>query len=106
MFAEIREPIRSLTHKAGVVSLWENDEELCYRSRDAKMPKFVELPPGLHQFEFKVIRVRAGKSTWFQREMDLKEGEILVALCDPVQSNVFYRRSPDRDTWVVGVISP
>ncbi|WP_405526885.1 hypothetical protein OG426_30775 [Streptomyces canus] len=106
VFAEIREPLRSLTYKAGIVSLWENGDELCSRSRDAKMPKFVELPPGLHQFEFKVIRVRAEKSTSFQRAVDLKEGEILVALCDPVQSNVFYRRSPDMDTWVVGVLSP
>ncbi len=106
MFAEIREPLRSLTYKAGVVSLRENGVELCSRSRDAKMPKFVELPPGAHRFEFKVLRVRAGRSSLFQRVVDLEEGEILVALCDPVQSNVFYRRSPDADTWEVGVVSP
>ncbi|WP_149830196.1 hypothetical protein [Streptomyces tailanensis] len=106
MFAEIREPLRSLTYKAGVVSLWENGIELCSRSRDTKLPKFVELPPGAHRFEFKVLRVRAGKSTSFQKAVDLKEGQILVALCDPVQSNVFYRRSPDADTWEVGVVSP
>ncbi|MBA2807848.1 hypothetical protein E0500_010605 [Streptomyces sp. KM273126] len=106
MYAEIREPLRSLTYKAGVVSLWENGVELCSRSRDTKMPKFVELPPGAHTFEFKVIRVRAGKSSSFQKVVDLDEGEILVAVCDPVQSNVFYRRSPDADTWVVGVLTP
>ncbi|WP_258572730.1 hypothetical protein [Streptomyces sp. KM273126] len=106
LYAEIREPLRSLTYKAGVVSLWENGVELCSRSRDTKMPKFVELPPGAHTFEFKVIRVRAGKSSSFQKVVDLDEGEILVAVCDPVQSNVFYRRSPDADTWVVGVLTP
>ncbi|MFF8989461.1 hypothetical protein ACF09H_05710 [Streptomyces sp. NPDC014983] len=106
LYAEIREPPRSLTYKAGVVSLWENGVELCSRSRDSKMPKFVELPPGAHTFEFKVIRVRAGKSSSFQRVVDLDEGEILVAVCDPVQSNVFYRRSPDADTWVIRVLSP
>ncbi|MQY40978.1 hypothetical protein SRB17_90150 [Streptomyces sp. RB17] len=105
LFAEIREPVRSLTHKAGIVSLWEDGVELCSRTRDAKMPKFVELSPGLHRLEFKVTRMRAGKSTSFLKVVDLQEGEILVALCDPVQSNVFYRRSPDADTWAVGVRS-
>lgn len=88
------------------LSLWENGVELCSRSRDRKRPKFLELPSGPHRLEFKVIRARAGKSTSFQKVVDLKEGEILVVLCDPVQSNVFYRRTPDVDTWVLGVISP
>ncbi|MGX4692639.1 hypothetical protein [Streptomyces sp. JNUCC 63] len=106
LFAEIREPVRSLTYKTGVVSLWENGVELCSRSRDAKMPRFVALPSDSHRLEFKVTRVRARRSTSFLKVVDLQEGEILVALCDPVQSNVFYRRSPDMDSWVVGVLSP
>jgi hypothetical protein len=47
--------------------------------------------------------MKASRSTSFLQVVDLEEGEILVALCDPVQSNVFYRRSPDVDSWVIGV---
>ncbi|MFG3370350.1 hypothetical protein ACGF0K_36035 [Streptomyces sp. NPDC048156] len=106
LFAEIREPVRSLTHKAGIVSLWEDGVELCFRSRDAKRPKFVELAPGVHRLEFKVTRISVKGSTSFLKTADLKQGEILVALCDPVQSNVFYRRSSGVDTWVIGVLAP
>lgn len=104
LFAEIREPIRSLTHKAGVVALWEDDIEICYRSHTARAPKFVELPPGSHCLDFKVLRVRKSRSTSFQKVVTLEEGDILVVLCDPVQSNVFYKRSPEVDSWVVGVL--
>lgn len=105
LFAEIREPVRSLTFKAGITSLWEGDKELCARSRDAKTPKFVELAPGPHHIEFKVIRLRSSNSTSFQQVVDLQEGDVLVALCDPVQAHVFYRRSPEVDSWVIGVLS-
>ncbi|MEU6355918.1 hypothetical protein ABZ896_42515 [Streptomyces sp. NPDC047072] len=103
VFAEIREPVRSLTHKAGIVSVREEGVELCSRDRGAKTPRFIELPPGPHRLEFGVTRMKASGSTSFLQVVDLKEGETLVALCDPVQSNVFYRRSPDVDSWVIGV---
>ncbi|MFK4103919.1 hypothetical protein ACI2L1_28330 [Streptomyces sp. NPDC019531] len=103
VFAEIREPVRSLTYKAGIVSVREEGVELCSRGRGAKTPRFIELPPGPHRLDFRVTRMKASRSTSFLQMVDLKEGEILVALCDPVQSNVFYRRSPDVDSWVIGV---
>jgi hypothetical protein len=104
LVVEIREPVRSLTHKAGIVSLWEEGRELCARSRDAKSPKFVKLLPGFHVIEFKVIRMREEQSTSFVKTVDLRENDILVASCDPVQANVFYRRSPDVDSWTIGVV--
>ncbi|WP_028809982.1 hypothetical protein [Streptomyces sp. 351MFTsu5.1] len=103
VFAEIREPVRSLTHEAGIVSVWEDGVELCCRSRAAKTPRFVELHPGSHRLKFKVIRLKARRSTSFTQVVDLQEGQILVALCDPVQPDVFYRRSPDADSWVIGL---
>ncbi|MFE1989530.1 hypothetical protein [Streptomyces mirabilis] len=106
LFAEIREPIRGLTNKSGVISLWENDAELCYRSSTARKPKFVVLSPGPHRIDFRVLRLRKSKSTSFQKVVQLEEGDILVAMCDPVQPNVFYRRSPEADSWIVGVVSP
>jgi hypothetical protein len=105
LIAEIREPIRSFTDKAGVVSVRENGLEVCFRDRYVKSPKFVALAPGLHEMEFMVTRLRVSGSSSFKRLVDLQKGEILVALCDPVQPNTFYRKSPTVDSWFIGVIS-
>ncbi len=34
----------------------------------------------------------------------LGQGDILLATCDPVQANVFYRRSPEADTWSLQIL--
>lgn len=106
LIAEIREPIRSLTDRAGTVSIRENGLEICYRDRFSKAPKFVELAPGLHELEFTVIRLRESRTSSFRRAVELQEGDVLVALCDPVQPNTFYRKSQAVDSWFVGILSP
>ncbi|WP_329264992.1 hypothetical protein OG223_52460 [Streptomyces sp. NBC_01478] len=106
LIAEIREPIRSFTNKSGVVSIRENGLEFCSRDRFAKAPKFVELAPGLHEMEFMVIRIKVSKTSSFRRAVELREGDVLVALCDPVQPNTFYRKSSTVDSWFVGILSP
>ncbi|WP_415949942.1 hypothetical protein [Streptomyces sp. KLOTTS4A1] len=103
LVSEIREPVRSFTFKAGVVSVHERGNELCFGSRDSKRPKFVELEPGSHSLELRVTRMQAGRSTVASTDMELNAGDILVIVCDPVQANVFYRRSPSRDSWTVGI---
>jgi hypothetical protein len=106
LIAEIREPIRSFTDKAGVVSIRENGLEICFRDRFAKAPKFVELAPALHDVEFMVIRRKASRISSFRRAVELQEGDVLAALCDPVQPNTFYRKSRIVDCWFIGIISP
>ncbi|MFI6620661.1 hypothetical protein [Streptomyces sp. NPDC050528] len=106
LIAEIREPIRSFTDRAGVVSIRENGLEICSRDRFVKAPKFVELAPGPHDMEFLVIRLRASRTSSFRRAVELREGDVLVALCDPVQPNTFYRKSRPVDSWFVGILSP
>jgi hypothetical protein len=106
LIAETREPIRSFTHKAGVVSIRENGLEICSRNRSTKAPKFVELAPGLHDMEFMVIRLMESRTSSFRRAVELREGDVLVALCDPVQPNTFYRKSRTADSWFVGILSP
>ncbi|WP_406452960.1 hypothetical protein OH768_12255 [Streptomyces sp. NBC_01622] len=71
LIAEIREPVRGFTDRAGVVSIRENGLEICFRSA-----------------------------------VELREGDVLVALCDPVQPNTFYRKSRTADSWFVGILSP
>ncbi|MER7927392.1 hypothetical protein ABTY96_30330 [Streptomyces sp. NPDC096057] len=106
LVAEIRKPIRSFTDRAGITSIYENDVKICSRDRFAKAPKFVELEPGLHDMEFVVIRFRASKTSSFRRAVELREGDVLFALCDPVQPNTFYRKSSAVDSWFVGILSP
>ena len=106
LIAEIREPIRSFTDKAGVVSIRENGLEICFRDRFVKAPKFVELTPGLHDIEFMVSRLKASRISSFRRAVELREGDVLVAWCDPVQPNTFYRKSRTADSWFVGILSP
>ncbi|MGW3100372.1 hypothetical protein [Streptomyces sp. NPDC001100] len=106
LIVEIREPVRSFTNRAGVVSIRENGLKTCSRDRFAKAPKFVELAPGLHDMEFMVIRLRASRTSSFRRAVELRAGDVLVALCDPVQPNTFYRKSRPADSWFVGILSP
>ncbi|MFJ2886767.1 hypothetical protein ACIO53_12075 [Streptomyces sp. NPDC087305] len=105
LIAEIREPIRSFTDRAGIVSIREDGQRICSRDRFVRAPKFVELAPGLHDLEFVVIRFRASRTSSFRRAVELQEGDVLVALCDPVQPNTFYRKSRTVDSWFVGIPS-
>ncbi len=105
LIAEIREPIRSFSDKAGIVSIREDGQRICSRDRFVKAPKFVELAPGLHDLEFVVIRFRASRTSSFRRAVELQEGDVLVALCDPVQPNTFYRKSRTVDSWFVWIPS-
>lgn len=105
LVAEIREPIRAPVEKAGSVLLLEGGKELCYRSKFNRSPKFVEMATGVHDVEFVVVRNRVRKSSSFRRAFTLREGEIFVAICDPVQWNTFYRKSPLMDSWVIGISS-
>ncbi|MFJ9894466.1 hypothetical protein ACIQPR_14225 [Streptomyces sp. NPDC091280] len=104
LVAEIREPVRGFTDRAGIVGIHEDGQEICSRTRFAKAPTFVELPPGRHELEFSVLRWRARGTSSFRRVVELREGDVLVARCDPVQPHTFYRRSPSADTWFLGVL--
>lgn len=71
-----------------------------------KRPAFVDLPAGNHDLTFRVIRARQSRETSFKKEVSLQQGDIFMALCEPVQPNVFYRKSPEEDTWRIGLAEP
>ncbi|MEU0835393.1 hypothetical protein [Streptomyces sp. NPDC005969] len=50
------------------------------------------------------MRSRRRRSTRVQRKVVLGQGDILLVTCDPVQPNVFYRRSPAVDTWSAQIL--
>ncbi|MFH9266032.1 hypothetical protein ACH4KN_17500 [Streptomyces sp. NPDC017546] len=69
-----------------------------------KRPVFVDLPPGRHELTFRVIRAKRSRHTVFHEEIHLREGDVFLALCEPIQPDVFYRKSPTEDTWRIGVV--
>ncbi|MFJ4013851.1 hypothetical protein [Streptomyces sp. NPDC090026] len=99
--ADIREPGRSISLKWCSVSVDEGGKELCNAASTSKIPRFVALSPGVHRLRFRVIRSARKNFTEFEREFTFEEGDILLVVCDPVQPNVFYRRSPKEDTWCI-----
>ena len=40
----------------------------------------------------------------FDERVTLNEGEVLVAVCEPVQPWTFYAKSPEADLWQPGII--
>ncbi|MDK0519240.1 hypothetical protein [Streptomyces sp. ML-6] len=65
---------------------------------------FIPLSPGPHLLQLDVLRTREKRSTRVEREVVLDQGDVLLVTCDPVQPNVFYRRSPVADTWSLQII--
>ncbi|MFF9566250.1 hypothetical protein [Streptomyces sp. NPDC014685] len=98
--AAMRDSFRSMTFKWSIVLIESGGVELCRKDGTTlKRPKFVGLSPGVHTLSFRVIRARRSRETFFEKEISLREGDVLVALCEPIQPNVFYRRSPEEDIW-------
>jgi hypothetical protein len=80
----------------------EGKRDLGTRGPNARLPKWKSLSPGTHE-----IRFLAGnriRSSNFEARMTLDEGDVLVAVCEPVQPNTFYAKSPEADTWRLGII--
>lgn len=103
LHAAIRQSPTSMTYQSSVVSVYEGSKRLCMCSRNGRRPKFAKLPPGRHMLTFQVARLWGST---FTREVVLGPGDILVALCEPIQPNVFYKRSPTEDRWRIAVFKP
>lgn len=100
--AVIRTPVRSVSRRAPIVALTEGADRLCLCGQGSKWPKWVPLEPGVHELGFTVARW-SGSGTRFRRCVDLADGEVLVAVCEPVQPPVFYAKGPSDDLWYLGI---
>ncbi|MFJ3277595.1 hypothetical protein [Streptomyces halstedii] len=67
--------------------------------------RFIGLPPGSHDLGLRVIRGRRSRGTYCEQTVDLAPGDIFLALCEPVQPDVFYRKSPVEDTWQLRLVT-
>ncbi|MFF9566251.1 hypothetical protein [Streptomyces sp. NPDC014685] len=87
------------------MSVTEGGRELCGVDRTSiRKVHFIPLSPGPHLLQLDVLRTRKKRSTRVEREVVLDQGDVLLVTCDPVQPNVFYRRSPVADTWSLQII--
>lgn len=103
MHGIIRTPSRSMSPKNPGVSIREGKARLCLARSSTQLPKWVPLPPGEHILTFTAVRVRS--SSRFERRFVLAEGDVLVAVCEPIQPWTFYAKSPSADQWHMGVIT-
>ncbi|MER7179131.1 hypothetical protein ABT404_06570 [Streptomyces hyaluromycini] len=102
---DLRDPSRSMSPKWCLVSVTEDERQLCSVDRSTiTTVRFVPLLPGPHSLRLEVLRPRRRRSTRAERTVVLGQGDILLATCDPVQANVFYRRSPEADTWSLQIL--
>lgn len=97
---DLRDPPHSMSPKWCLVSVTEGKRQYCSVDRNSiRTVRFVPLLPGPHSLQLEVLRTRSRRSTRVERTVVLSQGDILLLTCDPVQPNVFYRRSREADTW-------
>ncbi|MEV0875865.1 MULTISPECIES: hypothetical protein [Streptomyces] len=102
---DLRDPPRSMSLKWCLVSVTESGHSLCSVDRTSiRKVRFIPLPPGPHPLHLEVTRHHKRRCTQAQQNVVLGQGDILLVTCDPVQPNVFYRRSPVVDTWSAQIL--
>ncbi|MYX73114.1 hypothetical protein [Streptomyces sp. SID3915] len=95
-----RTTYRSATWKWSIVSVELGGRTLCsLDDTHVRHSRFTGVPPGTHVLGFRVIRGRRSRGTYFEQKVDLAAGDVFLALCEPAQPDVFYRKSPSEDTW-------
>lgn len=104
MHALIRTPVRSVSANKPVASVSEGGVSLCGSSSASKFPKWVPLAPGRHDLSFYASRSRSRSS--FDKRFTLREGDVLVAVCEPIQQRqrIGYRHPPSADRWYLNII--
>jgi hypothetical protein len=101
MHGIIRTPVRSMSPKNPVVSIWEGKTRpwLTGSANLTHLPKWAPLAPGEHYLTFNASR------SSFDRRFVLAEGDVLVAICEPIQPWTIFRKSPTADHWYIDLIT-
>lgn len=98
----IRTPTRSMSSMKPSVSVREGKNRLGLVMSPFQIPKWVPLPPGEHTLTLHAVRPRS--SSAFTSKISLAEGDVLVAVCEPIQPWTIFGKSPAMDHWYLGVI--
>jgi hypothetical protein len=95
---------RSMSHYAPVISVREGRERLGWCAPAAKLPKWAARAPGVHELKFYASTDRTHSS--FKRSFDLRDGDVLVAICRPIQDKWWFQERQPADIWYLGILSP
>lgn len=98
LYGIIRQGQIQISRQRPYASIREGKRKLGSRDPTNRLPKWVSLAPGVHDLHF-----MAGNSirfSFFDERVTLNEGDVLVAVCEPVQP----RKSPEADLWRLGII--
>lgn len=102
LYGIIRTGSRSMSRKQPVVSVGEGNNSLGMCSSHSRLPKWCPLAPGTHDLLF--LASRWVSSSSLRARVSLLDGDVLVAVCEPVQPWTIYAKRPAVDTWYLGVI--
>jgi hypothetical protein len=102
VYGIIRTPPRSISRKRPYVSIHEGNRRLGICSPTRRLPKWASLAPGERKLLF--LAGRPVSFSAFEERVALSDGDVLVAICEPVQPSTFYAKSPEADTWYLGII--
>jgi hypothetical protein len=95
---------RSWSHYAPIVGVYDGRDPLCHCSKTSKFPKWVPRPPGAQELKFSAFTDRTHSA--FSRSFDLGDGDVLVAICRPVQDKWWFQQRQPADIWYLGILSP
>lgn len=99
----IRTPTRSVSSQKPLVAVVRGGKtRLGMVTSPFQIPKWVPLAPGEHQLTFRAVRPRSSSS--FACTLTLADGDVLVAVCEPIQPWTIFGKSPSEDHWYLGVI--
>lgn len=102
LYGVIRAGSRSISSKKPSVSVREGRRRLGLCSSSSPLPKWAALAAGTHELLF--LASRSVSSSSFSGQVSLRDGDVLVAVCEPIQPWVIYAKSPSADTWKLGII--
>jgi hypothetical protein len=104
LYGLIRTAVRSGSKWAPVVSVREHRKRLCVCSKTSKFPKWAPLAHGAHDLTFLAATLRT-RST-FERTFVLDDGDVLVVICDPIETKWFWQVRQPANLWYIGILSP
>jgi len=83
LYGIVRQGPRQISRQLPYASISEGKRTLGVRSPTGRLPKWFPSRPGAHEFSF--LAGNSIRSSSFQGRVTLNEGDVLVAVCEPVQ---------------------
>jgi hypothetical protein len=101
LYGLIRASARSASKYAPALSVREGTRRLCSCSDTSKFPKWAELPPGAH--ELRLGASRRISSSQVEANVVLEPGDVMIAVCRPIDAKFWWESRRSADHWYIGV---